>query len=458
MFPLNKEFFKTAILNILVFLSLFLAFNIWFDKELWPQGYSSFVHSLGNIFPFMSDDIYIDNPAISEESEFGLEWFAVSNDGRKNIVYYGDGDFSSFNNAVKSVKESLTKAGDISEISKDDFINAFKTKSIALKFNAEVSLTDYLGGEGNFFENISPKTNLILLTSSEDSTLTRYIYFTDLESQISYKVPVKYTEETLSRLISKRISSSKSSDYYAFELNFDKDTKGLDRILFDSFVPLTTGTKSIYKTQVIPLKNNSPNTFDEVFKTFGIRKNSARSYKDTDNVLNYIENYSSLKIHEDGYFSYETTNHEKGVYIGNNNQKEDIVKFANSLYQNIIESENKLVLKDIKELPNGETVYGLIYSDGRVHLYLKNIYGATITVKDGYISSYTQYLVNLKKDSDAFFTGSVIEAYDEIYNTDLWQEKKELTIEKILPVNYYNGEQTVLRWYIEFSDGSKEFL
>ena len=32
---MNREFFKTAILNILVFLSLVLAFNIWFDKELW---------------------------------------------------------------------------------------------------------------------------------------------------------------------------------------------------------------------------------------------------------------------------------------------------------------------------------------------------------------------------------------------------------------------------------------
>ena len=455
---MNKEFFKTAILNILVFLSLILAFNIWFDKELWPQGYSSFVYSLENIFPFLSDDIYIENPAISEESEFGLEWIAVSNDGRRNIVYFGDGDFKTLNSALSSVKATLQKAGSITEISNEDFKNAFKTKSIALKFNAEVSLSDYLGGESDFFDHITPKTNLMLLTSSEDNTITRYIYFTDSDSELSYKMPVKYSEENLSRLISKRISNSKSSDYYAFELNFDKSATPLDRILFDSFVPLTTQTKSIYKTQAVTIKNNSSNTFDEVFKAFGIRKNSARSYKDTDNVLNYIENFSSLKIHEDGYFSYETTNHEKGVYIGKNNTSEDVVKFANSLYQNIAPSDSMLVLKDIENRENGETVYGLIYSDGKAHLYLDGIYGATVTVKDGYISAYSQYVLVLKEGNDAFFTGSVIEAYDEIYNTDMWQSKKELTIEKILPVNFYNGTDTVLRWYIEFSDGSKEFL
>jgi hypothetical protein len=75
---LKKEFFKTAILNILVFLSLILTFNIWFDKELWPQGYSSFVYSLENIFPFLSDDIYIEtlkeqgflNPEISYDLSY----------------------------------------------------------------------------------------------------------------------------------------------------------------------------------------------------------------------------------------------------------------------------------------------------------------------------------------------------------------------------------------------------
>ena len=454
---MKKEFFKTAILNILVFLSLILTFNIWFDKELWPQGYSSFVYSLENIFPFLSDDVYIENPAISEESEFGLEWIAVSNGGHRNIIYFGDGDFHSFNSALNSVKTSLTKAGDIYEITAEDFKNASKTKSITLKFNSTVNLSRYLGSEAGFFNNIVPETKLMLLTSSEDSSLTRYIYFKDYRN-LYYKMPVKYSEESLSKLISKRISNSKSSDYYAFELNFDKGAKGLERILFDSFVPLTTSTKSIYKTQVVRIKNDSENTFDEVFKAFGIKKNSARSYRDTDNVLNYIENYASLKIREDGYFSYETTDHEKSVYLGKNDTKEDVIKFANSLYQNIIETESMLVLKDIEEKKDGETIYNLIYSDGNAHLYLDGIYGASVSVKDGYISKYSQYPLILKEGTDAFFTGSVIEAYDKIYKTDLWQDKKDLTIEKILPVNFYNGNETVLRWYIEFSDGSKEFL
>ena len=93
---MSREFFKTAILNILVFLSLILAFNIWFDKELWSDGYSSFVYSFENIFPFLSDDVYIDSSAISEESKYGMEWISVTDNGKRSLVYFGDGDFNSF--------------------------------------------------------------------------------------------------------------------------------------------------------------------------------------------------------------------------------------------------------------------------------------------------------------------------------------------------------------------------
>ena len=37
--------------------------------------------------------------------------------------------------------------------------------------------------------------------------------------------------------------------------------------------------------------------------------------------------YVILQDKESGYFSYETTNHKKGVHIGKNNPKEDVLKF-----------------------------------------------------------------------------------------------------------------------------------
>lgn len=454
---MSKEFFKTAILNILVFLSLILAFNIWFDKELWSDGYSSFVYSFENIFPFLSDDVYIDNSEIAEESKLAVEWIAVTNQGKRSFIYFGDGDFSAFEREIARIKTSLLKTGTVSEVSESDFTNVFKSGSVALKFSSPVTLYEYFEKDSDSFDNISSKTELFLLTFSEDNS-ARYIYFADSKTNIAYRMPVKYDAGELGTLISARLSSSGGSDSYAFELNFDKEAEGVDRILFDSFVPITTQTKSIYKPQVKELRYDSFNSFDPIFKAFDIKKNSARSYKDVDNVLNYLEAYSTLKIREDGSFSYSTDNYQKGIYIGKSNVTDDVINFANSLYRDIASSDGMLILKDIKENENGESEYGLIYSDGSSRLLTENIYGAVVKVKDGYITSYEQKLLSLEKNSDAFFTGSVIEAYDRLYNSNLHKGRESLKIKKILPVSYYNKEAVEPKWYIEFSDGSFELL
>lgn len=454
---MSKEFFKTVILNILVFLSLILAFNIWFDKELWSDGYSSFVYSFENIFPFLSDDVYIDNSAISEEGRYGIEWIAVTVNGKRSIVYFGDGDFAAFEEGISGIKSSAVKSGNASEITDDDFKNVFKSGGIAVKFNTPVNISEYFDKESDYFDNTSPETELLLLTLSEDNSATKYMYFKNKKTDTAYRIPLKYNNGGLSELISLRISSASASDSYAFELNFDKTAEGIDRILFDSLVPITIQTKSIYTPKVKTMEYNSQNSFDAVFKAFDIKKNSARSYRDTDNVLNYLETYSSLKITEDGSFSYSTDNYRRGVHIGKSNVTEDVLNFANSLYHNIVSSETILTLKDIKETENGDEIYGLIYSDGRTPLYLNGVYGASVTVKDGYITAYSQKLLALEKSTDAVFTGSVIEAYDSIYKSNLQKGKESLKITKILPVNYYDNAEIKLKWYVEFSDGSAEF-
>ena len=455
---MNREFFKTAILNILVFLSLVLAFNIWFDKELWSSGYSSFVYSFENIFPALKKDVYIENSAELGDNEYGIQWFTASENGRKSVIYFGDGDFSSYLSELNGIRSSVTKSGTVSEVSREDFTNVFKSGSLAFKFNSAASLTKYFVRADNWFEGISPVSDLLLFTTAQDNSSIRYMYFEDKATGLCYRMPVKYNNGQLLSLISQSTASKRNSDSYAFELNFDKSAGEISRILFDSFIPITTETKSIYKVRCKPVEYNSQNSFDAVFKAFNIKKNSARTYKDTDNVLNYMGNYSSLKIREDGHFIFETESPSKGVNIGTGSVTEDVLKFANSLYKSIVSSDGMFILKDIKQSDDGSLQYGLVYSNGNAGLYLPDVYAAKITVKDGYISSYEQTPLKVEKSNDAFFSGSVIEAYDALYNSGLWQGKENLTITELIPVNYLENGETVPKWYIEFSDGSYYFL
>lgn len=455
---MHKEFFKTAFLTFLVCLSVVLAFNIWFDKELWSYGYSSFVYSFENIFPALKKDVYIENSAEFYDSEYGIEWFFASEGSRKCVIYFGDGEFSKYLSELREIRSSITKSGTVSQVSKEDFTNAFKSASVAFKLNTPAVLSKYFMQDENWFEDISPVCDLVLITTAKDNSSVKYIYFEDSSQQLCYKMPVKYNNGQLLSIISNSISQRRISDSYAFELNFDKPSGEISRILFDSFIPITTETKSMYKAQCVPYTYNSQNSYDAVFKAFEIRKNSARTYKDTDNVLNYIGNYSSLKIYSDGRFCYEADSPSKGINMGSSDTAEAVLKFANSLYKSMTQSEAMLILKDVKKNDDGSSTYGLIYGGGGMPVYLPDTYGAEITVKDGNIVKYSQTLIEFSKSEDAFFSGTVIEAYDALYNTDIKKEKSDLKITELIPVNYYENGTVVPKWYIKFSDGSFYFL
>ena len=137
---MKKEFFKTAILNILVFLCLILAFNIWFDKELWSSDYSSFVYSVENIFPFLSDDVYIGNTAEFTDAKYATEWITVSTGTKKSTVYFGDGNFGKLSEELAAIRNSIEKEGNETEISVDSYMSAFKGSCIAVKFNNPVDI------------------------------------------------------------------------------------------------------------------------------------------------------------------------------------------------------------------------------------------------------------------------------------------------------------------------------
>lgn len=454
---MKKEFFKTAILNILVFLCLILAFNIWFDKELWSSDYSSFVYSVENIFPFLSDDVYIGNTAEFTDAKYATEWITVSTGTKKSTVYFGDGNFGKLSEELAAIRNSIEKEGNETEISVDSYMSAFKGSCIAVKFNNPVDIGKYLNPKESYFSNISPMSDIIIFSAAQDNTSVKYVYFSDKHSTVFYKMPVKYNNGNIQTIIS-QLTSLGNSDSYAFELNFDKQVPGVDRILFDSYIPITTQTKSIYKTKCRPVTYSAQNSFDSVFKAFNIKKNSARSYKGTDGYFNFIENYSSLKIHESGHFIYEADSFSKGIEIGKTDTATDIMQFANALYRNIADSDGILVLKDTEEVSMHETVYGLIYSDGNTPLYFESVYASTVTVRDGYIVGFELKPMKIEKSRDAFFSGSVIEAYDAVYTSKLSEKKENLIIKSLTPVNFYENGNVINKWYIEFSDGSFEFL
>ncbi len=465
MFVLKKEFFKTMLLYFLVISAVILTASIWSGKELWSKDYSSFLHSIKNIgnlkYIFLEDDTgdYIPKTEINPGDCYGIEWISVSDNGSRNIVYSGEKDFNAFLGILKNIKEAIIRAGTISYVSDSDYKNAFKGNGIALKFSSQISLTDYLMCEQDFFDILKyPYADTVFITLSDDSS-TKYLYFYDYKTNQNYRLPVDFDSQSIVEKIRPKIKSVSMSDSFSFELNFDKKNEDIERIPVESLVPVTLSERFIYKISTeLPRYDVSDSVYDGIFKKFNIKKNSARSYTDKENTISFIESHATLKIYDNTSFSYEAGENFEGLSLGASDESAGAVLFANSLYKECFDNESFLSLKNISS-SNGIKQYEFVYSLDGNKLHSEKGSDVVMRVKNGKIIYYKQRFIKIEKNENTVSVGSLINAYDEVYNRGLNVSKADFEIVALYPVNVINDDNTVLqKWCVEFSDGSFEYL
>ncbi len=458
---MKKEFFKTMLLYLLVFVAIFLTASIWSGKELWSQDYSSFLHNIRKS-AFSSDDYggsYMTKTELQSDDFYSIEWISLSYNGSRSVKYLGEEDFDGAYDIVNTLKGDISRAGTISYVNNDDYVNAFKGSGIAVKFSSYISLADFLRCEQNFFDILKfPRVNTVFITVSSDSS-TKYLYFYDYETKQNYRLPVDFDGNNIAELMSFEAKTAALSDSFSFELNFDKKNEDMERIQVESLVPVTLSDRSIFDISASKvLYSAADNTYDSIFKKFNIKKNSARSYTDNENTISFIESHATLKIYKNGSFTYEVGESFAGVALGNPDESAGAVLFANTLYKECVDTEAFLTLKRIKE-EDGFTQYEFSYATDSASLYSEEESAAVMKVKNGNVIYYKQLLLDITKSEHEIPVGSLINAYDEIYNIGLNLKKADLKIVDLHPVNVYikNGSVTQ-KWYIEFSDGSFEYL
>lgn len=457
---MKREFFKTMLLYFLVITSLFLTVNIWSGKELWSYDYSSFIYNARNFFAKENSGIFVSKDAIQTSECYSVKWIALSSDSKKSISYLGEENYNTFSELLSVLRSDITKAGTVSLVEHDDFINIFKGSGICAKFSTDIPLSDYLKCDEAFFDDVkNPYSDIVFLSIPSDYTATKYLYFSDKKTKNNYRLPVKYTDERLSEELSALLNSQGSSDSFSFELNFDKKTSGVERILLDSLVPVAISEKNIRTLNVECVNyNDFGDVYDSVFRAFNIKKNSARSYTDTDGVTGFIENHATLRVFKNGYFQYETDECFEGLSIGEGDNAIRTIAFANSIYKGCLETDAFLCLDKVTE-ENGIITYEFSYATPYGSLYSTMGSCATMKVKDGNIIFYKQLLLDISVSERNVNVGSLLNAYDKMYNSDLPKTKSGLSIVNLCPVNVYTDEGRVeQKWYFEFSDGSGEFL
>lgn len=450
---MKKELIKTVVLTCLVLSSLVLSAHIWNEKGLWSADYSSFVHSL-RIF-FGGEDSK--NPANTDEllywSEFSPEFISLTYGSQKNIVYQASPDFPEVNQMVADVVSSIEKDGNLTTVTAEEYLNAYKTNSMMLKFPRRVSLTEFLKQEDAFFDaSVNPVSDTLVIGIG--SSQTSYLTFMDLSTGRAYQLPVKLSVD--GGAVERRVLSNAQNDSYAFELNFDTPAENMERILFERFVPIVLEPARVKNLTVEAVPYSS--AYDGVFKAFHIVKNSARTYRDKNGAVHFIENRSTLKINEEGSFHFEATDLEAGISLDQRPQKEAVTEFVNLLYRNMVpQTEGYLSLLS-SHIEGNKTVYEFWYHTPNGALYLREAPAVRVACENGAIMEYDQTVLRLDvTDATKTVTG-IIEAYDYLYNQPDFAKKSQHKIESMFPCHILEDGQLSSGWFCRFSDDSVTFI
>ncbi|MBE7018619.1 MAG: hypothetical protein E7413_01880 [Ruminococcaceae bacterium] len=446
---MKKEFMKTVVLTCLVISSLVLSAHIWHEKELWSLDYNSFVHSLQNFFTKDTPQEPSEDYDVKYWSQVTPEFISFTYGSQRMISYPASPQFPQNYQIASDILLSLEKNGNLATITEEEYLNAYKTNSMMLKYSNRVNLQELLGKDDTFFDDVPNPISSTFVIGIDVAQAT-YLTFMDDSSGHAYQLPVKFSANT--KKVEDQISVTGQNASYAYELNFDTDTDNSGRILFERFVPILLEATQVQKLEVEPVMYSS--SYDSVFKSFHIVKNSARSYRDKDGAIHFIENRSTLKIREDGAFRFETGDIEAGIQVSASMQQEALTEFVNVLYRNIVpESDGYLAVFSHSEQGNRHT-YEFMYHTPNGFLYQKDQPAVRVVCEDGVIVEYEQIVLNVKLSDQILATTGVIEAYDFLYNQPDIAGKTNQRIQSMFPCNMMENGQISVGWFCQFSDGT----
>ncbi len=450
---LKKEFLKSVVLTCLVISSLVLSVNICYEKELWSMDYSSFVYSLKNLFTRESGGTFSDTDELMRLCQYSPEFVSFTYGSQKMIVYDASPGFSEAHQTASEILSSLKKEGSIVSITDEEYLNTYKTNSMMLKFPSDISLLDFLKQEDAFFDSVKDPSASTLVVGIDDSQ-SNYLSFLDQKTGHAYRMPVKTDADA--QAIEQKILASGQNASFAFELNFDRKQDDAQRILFNRFVPITLGETAICSMSAEPIYYSSD--YDGVFKAFDIVKNSARTYRDKDNTIHFIENRSTLKIFEKGGFRYEATDKESGIGLSEQEETRAVTEFVNLLYRNIAPGSDAFLTLSYEKNEGSKKQYQFQYHTKNGSLYLKDGCAVTVTVEGGAIVAYEQSLYAVTLTGAQETTTGVIEAYDSLYNQPDFEKKSKLTVKSMLPCHILEEETIRAGWVCRFSDNSLSYF
>ncbi|MBQ7901788.1 MAG: hypothetical protein IJ365_07515, partial [Clostridia bacterium] len=314
-----KERIKSCLLVFLVASSLVLTLNMWINGKLWPNGYN-FFSNVTNYFNISNNKSYY----LSKENISYPEKIIVNNLEQRSLYTHTSEQYNEIVDDVLSViKQSITKF-EYSESETVEWNTALSTGSIYVSYPVAYDTTLLCGILDIVPLNLKTKSvqEFIIVPSVGKNSSAVTVYTKDFDSKKVFKTITSSDADKINSIIQQYATESLNLLPYSFELKFDRsnDETVVQKVVIDPTVTLKLeNTQLPIITTTNYLENIYNNTYisGKILRSFGYNTTNSRGYLDKNNTAVYVENFSTIKVYENGLLEYKSLDPTKGITLTN---------------------------------------------------------------------------------------------------------------------------------------------
>ncbi len=438
---LNKERIKLFILILLILNSIQLTGQLWFDSNLWPDGFGEFARNipvLGEVVSFFTD----------KNDEYTSEDFyaqtvkprrIVVNGGGAREVYLKESEYyNECMNYIEALFNEIAEQNvDVAEIPYDEWKNYFKAKSVYVDYGyamngEELNRFFGIGGSANVFGDISDFSGFIITPNTATDTFSVCTY-NEKENKVS-RFEFGADVDNLLTFIEDTTNQKQQNHAFAFEINLDvmsaSDEEVERKVAFSPLTLLEISTD--IKSEPVILSDNVFKDYEEferfsekVLGIFGYTASSLRKTVQNDGTITFVENNATIKFFYDGTIEYNAVSKEKGLKLSSGNPNSyqavcdvlncvgkiwgmsdaDNSNFDYHLSSALTDNKENLYEVKIDSMYNGTTIH---YSN----VCENAVYGQ---VEEGYITRLVVHLSDISETEQSSTVTPVLMGIDTIY-------------------------------------------
>ncbi len=457
------ERLKSILLVLLVISSIVLTVNKWFNEKLWPDGYN-FFSDIKNYFTSASSSNKSSLSFDPVEEVLKPAKIIINNSGNHILYTKSSFEYNSLFEQIKSALELLSSSKESSEVDINEWNDALKRKSCYFSYPVEYDVGYFsyqLSGDAQI-PDVTTVREFVLTSDTRISKVT-YIYIKDETTGKIFKYRLDFESSEINNMIERATEASGGTDYYSFELNFDKEDKtGIEQhIVIDPDVLINISQTQIPKISEYNLFlgiSTRPDIYNSILQIFGYNTSTIRRYTEHDNSLVFVENYGTLKLHTNALLEYKSLNTTQGVSLLGETTYECInscISFVNTINQSLGLPEGMYyeISSDIKDIKSKSFTLNFdYYINDRMIIPSENTHSISVEVKSGKIVSYSQICKAFYSLSELDGCPSAIEAIDMLESQSDFKAEK---ISDLFTAYSYDQRLKVWKpmWFIENESG-----